>query len=579
MRRVNRRELYAIAGLAGGCALCGCTAKPEKKAKLDLGVKPIASPYAQSASYRDTIGSITYFQGLGPMRVRGHGLVVGLGKNGSVDCPRPIRDLLIQNLYKHHRFSSELVGSRGVTPEQMLEDPDTAVVLVQGEIEPGAAKGSRFDVGVMALPGTQTKSLRGGRLYTTDLEMYRTVSPGTSLSGRLLAKAHGPVFMNPFADDESATKSNPLEGTVIGGGMVTESRRLRLVLLEPSHHWARQIQDRINSFVPGSKPVADAVSPSFVQLEIPEEYADDTSHFLSLIRSLYISRDPRFNAARARELADELVNPTAPHGQIALCFEGLGRSALPVLNDLYTHPKEHVSFHAAVAGLRLGDHLAGDAMVVHAQKPDGEFRLKAIRALSEATGMAPAGMCLRRLLEDEDPRIRVTAYEGLIRRRDPYIESKVVGSDNFLLDRVPTRRAGLIYVKRSGTRRIALFGGGLRCTPPILYRAPDGSVTISAKGNDEELTILRVVVSSGSSSPPIPGPFELPELIALLGGDPDIDPTGQIIGVGLDYASIVRVLYFLTEAKAINAAFVLEEPNMADLFGPPRLEGRPESEL
>jgi len=167
----------------------------------------------------------------------------------------------------------------------------------------------------------------------------------------------------------------------------------------------------------------------------------------------------------------------------------------------------------------------------------------------------------------------------LIRRRDPYSESKVVGSDNFLLDRVPTRRAGLIYVKRSGTRRIALFGGGLRCTPPILYRAPDGSVTISAKGNDEELTILRVVVSSGSSSPPIPGPFELPELIALLGGDPDIGPTGQIIGVGLDYASIVRVLYFLTEAKAINAAFVLEEPNMADLFGPPRLEGRPESEL
>jgi len=206
----------------------GCIREHENKAKLNVGVTQTDDPLAKSAAYRDTIGSLTYYEGMGPMRVRGYGMVVGLGKNGSSDCPRPIYDRLVQNLYKHHRFSSSVVGEKNITPEQLIADPDTAVVLVQGEIPPAAVEGTRFDVVVMALPGTQTKSLRGGRLFTADLEIFRELSSSVSISGQILAVAAGPVFLNPFAEGDAATKSNPLEGIVVGGGMAVKDRRVRL---------------------------------------------------------------------------------------------------------------------------------------------------------------------------------------------------------------------------------------------------------------------------------------------------------------------------------------------------------------
>ena len=574
-----RLRSSAVLACAATWIFTGCILEHESRKKIDLGVAAQANPYAASAAFRDTIGSKTYYQGMAPLSVRGYGLVVGLGSNGASDCPPRVFNRLVQAMYKQPGFTSNVVGIRRITPERLIESIDTAVVIVQGEILPGAVGGSRFDVVVTALPGTQTKSLRGGRLYTTHLERFRRIGANTTIVGKKLARASGPIFLNPFSEDEAATRSTDLEGVILGGGLVIADRTLRLVLLEPSYHWAQRIQDRINAFAPASKKVADAISPSFVRLRIPREFHNDTGHFLALVRGLYLSRDPRFAAARARQLADEIAHPMAPHGQIAQCLEGLGRAALPVLDDLYAHPKEHVSFFAAAAGLRLGDYVASDVMALHARNPDSPYRFRAIRALGAAKGMAGAGMCLRSLLDDEDPRIQVAAYEALIVRFDPVIRSMSVGGDNFRLDQIPTQRPGFIFVKRKGSRRIALFGENLRCLPPILYQARDGSITISARPGDLELTLMRVVVASGSTSPPVQAPLTLPELIQLLGNDADVDVDGDVIGMGLDYGAVVRALYHLCQAKAVNAHFMLEQPNAGELFGPPKPRGRPESEL
>ncbi len=575
-RTYQPRSLAAAAlGLLG----VACVSETESKGKLSLGVDPAASALANSAAFRDTIGSFTYYEGMGPMRVRGYGLVVGLGKNGSSDCPRPIYDRLVQSLYKHHRFSSSVVGESGVTPEQMIADVDTAVVLVQGEIPRAAVEGTRFDVAVTALPGTQTKSLRGGRLFTADLEVFRDVAPEISITGQVLAQAAGPVFINPFSDGESPTKSNPLEGIVVGGGVATKDRRIRLVLSEPSYPRARQIQDRINAQFTGPTRVADATSPSFIQLQVPAEFHEEAGHFLSLVRSLYLTRDPASETARARALAEEMVHPAAPHVQIAWCLEGLGRSALPILGELYGHPRDYVSFHAAVAGLRLHDHVAGDCMALHAAKKDGEFRFQAIRALGAAKGMGAAALALRKLLYDPDPRVQVAAYEALVERKDATIESARVLGGDFSLDHVPGSPSNFVYVKRSGARRMALFGEDLRCTPPVLYRSPDGSVMISAADGETTLTVIRSVVASGSMSPPIPASLRLPDLVKLLGSEAAVGMDGRVLGLGLDYGAVVRAVYHLCENGAINAKFVLEQPNASELFGPSRPTARAESEL
>jgi hypothetical protein len=472
-----------------------------------------------------------------------------------------------------------VVGVDQITPEQLIDDIDTAVVQVIGEIPPAAVKGAEFDVAVRALPGTDTRSLRGGRLYTAELQIYRSVSQTASITGQVLAVASGPVFLNPFSEGESATQSNPLEGILVGGGRATKDRRIQLVLGTASYPRARQIEDRINSHFADARKVADAVSPSYIRLRVPSEYADDAAHFLALVRALYLSHDPRFEATRARMLAEEIVRPSAAHAQIALAFEGLGRAALPVLDGLYAHPEGFVSFHAAVAGVRLGDHVACDAMVQHAEDVNGDYRFQAIRGLARATGMGGAAVALRRLLEDEDPRVQIAAYEALIERGDPTIESTLVGGDNFVLAEIPTGRQNVVYVKRSGSRRIALFGGGFRCSPPVLYRAPDGSFTINAAPGDAALTVLRVVPASGSMSPPVPAPVELPALIRLMGSDAGVGPGGKVVGLGLDYGAVVRALYHLCRDESVNSRFILEQPNAAEMFGPPRPTGRPESEI
>jgi hypothetical protein len=449
---------------------------------------------------------------------------------------------------------------------------------VTGDVPPAAVKGLRFDVSVVALPGTQTKSLRGGRLYTTELEIFRDLPSGISIVGQAYARASGPVFLNPFSDEDSATKANPLEGTIVNGGVVLKDRRLRFVLSEASYPFARQIEDRINAQFTGPRKVADALSPSFVQITLPEEFHDEAGHFLELVRSLYLNRDPQFEAARARELAKEMVNPTAPHGRLSLCLEGLGRAAMPVLDELYKHPRDYVSFHAAVAGLRLGDNIACDRLARHAQDAGSEFRFPAIRALAEAKDMATAALALRRLLDDPDPRVQIAAYEGLVEREDRVIASRALAGDNFTLDLVPTSSNRFVYAKRTGSRRIAVFGDGIRCMPPVLYRAPDGCVVINAESEAESLTILRTVVSSGSMSPPISGPLDLPQLIELLGGPPGIGLDGNASGLGLDYGAVVRALYFLCQDQAVNARFMLEQPNVTELLGKAE-EGRAESEL
>ena len=531
-----------------------------------------------SAAYRDTIGSLSYYDASGPLAVRGIGLVVGLGTNGSRDCPKAVYDELVQRLYKSHDFSSPVVGTRSITPEELIDDLDTAVVVVQGELPPAAVAGTRFDVTVGVLPGTQTRSLRGGRLFTTELDVFRQVAPSRTLSGQTLARAGGPILVNPF-EDGGAGEPGPLSGTVPGGGMVTKDRPIRLVLTQPSHVTARRIQDRLNAHFPSRGRVANATSPSFVELNVPTEYHADLGHFLSLVKALYLSGDPNFEAVRARELVNELRNPQAPHARIALCLEGLGRTVTSVIQELYADSRPYVSFHAGVAGLRLGDHIGADAVALHAENPESLHRFQAIRALGEARDMGSAAAPLRKLLGDADPRVRVAAYEALVQRQDATLGSRRVGGDNFWLDRLAVEGRGLIYAKRSGERRIALFGNDLRCLPPILYRAPDGCITATAEESDKTLTLLRTARLGGVASPLLSAPLEAGPLLELLGNDADVDADGQAIGLGLPYTAVLRLLHHLCESGAIRADFVLEQPNLAELIGPSRPEGRPESEL
>ena len=91
--------------------------------------------------------------------------------------PADVRAYLTQYLSKRGWGGTGGPDSPKMTPQQLLNSNDIAVVVVEGVIPPGSPKGAHFDVRVTTAPGTSTTSLEGGRLIATELR------PGPLMTG------------------------------------------------------------------------------------------------------------------------------------------------------------------------------------------------------------------------------------------------------------------------------------------------------------------------------------------------------------------------------------------------------------
>src|SRR5262249_18347075 len=145
-----------------------------------------------------------------------------------------------------------------LSPEQLLDSLDTAVVIVEGLIPPGARKGTHFDVRVVPHPQTTPQSLEGGRLWTAKLQPVTRpgVLPLTgSTQAASLGEASGPVFINPFSEPGQSPGSskdtvNRNLGRILNGGRVVKDMPIKLRLANPNHGLARTLQSVINAQFP-----------------------------------------------------------------------------------------------------------------------------------------------------------------------------------------------------------------------------------------------------------------------------------------------------------------------------------------
>jgi Flagellar P-ring protein/HEAT repeats len=542
--------------------------------------KAIDDPITDSAAYRGTIAEQAYFDGMRRLRLRGFGIVVGLGDKGSSECPTHIKNRLVQEMLKKRGLSRR--RGQHISPTALIADPDTAVVAIEGEIPAAALSGTRFDLTVRALPGTQTTSLEGGWLFPCDLKIFRATGGSSWIQGKQVATGSGPVFINPFGrSKDSATKSDVRRGLVIGGGKSLEDRRVRLMLTTPSYQRSTAIAERINErFGTRAVDVADAISPSEVRVHIPQAYEHEPKHFLELVQRLFLPTHPGFRPARMKELAEEFAKASAPHVEIALAWEAMGRTVLPSVQRFYDDTYPPRSFHAASAGVRLGDPTAVDILESHLLRDRGRFQLAAIRVLSGAHDLPRAARPLRRALSDDDPRIRVAAYEALRDRGDPTVTTIEIGEGDFALDLVRSNSQDMIYATRTEDARIALFADdAIQAHPPLFYGLPDDSLIIDAEPNAENLTLVRRSKHTGTASPAIRSGFDVAQLIRLLGDKPPASASESVTGLGVRYSSILLVLSELSKAGSIEAHVRLEDPNPALLPGAIRPPGRPESEL
>ncbi len=562
---MTRKALWLLVPVV--VALAGCGAKSTRPATRTAELSD-PEMVRLAAVLEGTVGQYASLEAGNSQLVRGYGLVVGLGANGSSECPTEVRERLVDQMASLG-VGDARTGTRALSPNRLINDPDTAVVIVSASIEPGTPKGATLDVSVSALPGSQTLSLEGGVLFPTELRAF-SVDGGTVNESRILAKAAGPVFVNPFADERDPTVVARLRhGRVIGGGKTLEGRRIELVLRRPDYRIARAVQEAINSKYPGHPKVANARTPSLVDITIPRRFRSDWNRFLLQMMHVYVRKGAGIEDRKARELVEAIAETGAPYEAISLIWEAMGREVLPLIHGVYTSADSEAAYYAARAGARLDDPAAVDVLVA-AARGDSPHRLEAIAELGVA-GTVQAEDALKDLLNDPDALVRIAAYEAI---EAGWLGGGIerIGVDGqFSLHLVPSTAEPMIYATRTGRPRIVLFGGEVLVRRPIFFTTPDDLVTINANAEDDPLQVYRRVGADRRLSDTVTIAADLKTLILALGRTPEPDIHGHCESLGLTYSQVVSVLYRLCESKPgkqVPAEFVLQNPDWIDTINP-----------
>lgn len=569
--------------LVGGFALVpGCG--PKRPADPPAPPPPA---YSGPDFLRTTIGSMTVVNGFRRELVSGYGLVVGLDDTGSPDVPPVLRDWLINEMSRRG-FGRESMGYRHLSPRRVLASESTAVVLVEGLIPPGAVAGTPFDIRISALPQTQTTSLEGGRLYTTDLAI-RGRTPGAS--GLPRATAHGDVFTNPFVasgDGEAGGPADPRTGRILGGGLVQEDTLMALSLRQPSYQRSRLIEERINGRFPqrpeDPEPLAVAKTDELIQINVLNRFRDNPQRMLELINALFINPTSRFNRVKAGELVELLAQPGNEQyaEQITLAWEAMGKIVLPVLRSAYDHPRPVVRFAALEAGARLGDRQTIEPLRKIAIGGEADRRDRATAMLGlllrEQPDEPTVIRTLRDQLEDDDTFVRFAAFDALARVEDPSIVTRRFG-DRFELAMVRSSRP-MIYVTRSRAPRIVVFNQMLGFEQPMLFTHDDNRLMLRYGAGDDQLAV-RYRPGDETRGRMHEVPPTLGNLIYLLGNQPTQgNPTP---GFGMRYSEVVNILHALTDGGHVDAPFVLQPTDLLQRLaqqrqGPAPDGGRPETD-
>lgn len=610
---------FRLFGLAAVLSLAGC-------GELHLsnrGLPPPVTPPKSIASYTDTIGSYGELPIDQTILLRGYGLVVLPKPTGSRECPPGIRKVLLTQL---NRLRSGETGSvlENVKPEEWISSMNTAVVEVRGLMPAGALANEEFDILVTALPGSQTTSLEGGTLLVTDLSVWRRSQSGGLIHGKTIAVASGPIFINPFAEQNGPaepTMDNPFRltsqpddrvgapvgtpvdfrrGWVLGGAMVLKDQPLELIFREPDYAHANMAQQQLNTRFPSGfvHGVAHATGPSVVELKVPREYRNQVNWWLALVRQVYLRREPGFLERRTTQLVEEMAQPDvadADRMRAAITFAAIGKPCLPLIQPLYSSESASVAYHAAYAGLRIGDAMALRSLLEIVRNKDHRYRLDAIQALGHPHPFPNIAVHLAPVLDEENVEIRTEAYRSMIRLGSSVIDSQPIGLNRlgFQLDIVRCKGPYLIYVTRSEAPRIALFGGDtLRATSPLFLHSNRTGLSLMAGTADAKLAMMRtnpatdrlMVVKTeeqpeldatgqpkidlGTKQPitrtvvmtDLKTSFQLAEIVRRLGQPPLKDPdTGELKGLGLNYSQMVHTLYTLSQQRAVPARMVMQQ--------------------
>lgn len=524
---VGKPNLF-VAVLLAVCLAAGCGGQGDKSGQTlapedkDLGI---------------TVGSLASVIVPEPIAVEGFGLVGGLNGTGSSECPSEMRNYYTQYILK------ELSPQSTLDVDQFINSLNTAIVHVYGFIPRMASKGELFDVVVSPLPGDQTTSLEGGRLFKTDLKL-----PGTfGITTRTLANASGGAV---YIDKLEAKKPDLRTGYVLGNGRVLEDHKINLMLNSPDYGTTNRIRNLINGRF--GKNTAQAALPGRIELTLPVAYRARKERFVAVIRAMYIAGGRDISEERINTFVSKLAaGRDMTESEIAL--EAIGNQSLGKLKVLLSLSNEKVRLHAARCMLFLGSSDSLSVLRKIALNEKSTSRIEALEAIAHAERNEEAASLARRLLKDENFEIRLAAFEQLRKIDNIAVTSEMVARD-FYMDRIAQVDNQTIYVTRSGLPRIVLFGSPIYCSRNVFVQSSTGDITINAPTGQEYVTIMRKHPRRPEVIAQLQCSFELSDIIRTLCAEPSKDER-ETGGLGVSYAELVALLKQMCIKGAVKAQF------------------------
>lgn len=598
-------RLVGPVGAAVLVILGSCNSRPPAKARV---VKPDVVRDVPSV-LRGTIGAeASLSKRAKPELVSSYGLVVGLAGTGGGELPTKVAATMERELglMQMNRANDDLADTifAGRTPAQILRMKEVAVVIVYAQVAPGAPDGTTFDVYVTSVNKGSDISLEGGILYTTDLHPGPP-APFGSIKTKPIARARGPIFINPFSDPAAKEGFSGQNGRILGGGTISNSMDLEIVLDNESHSRAASMVSAINGRFPapaGKEAIARGRTARIIHVTVPPQYRDDAESFLQTLMHIQIQQGqaPEF----AKRYADAIKTQPALADELSWCLQALPqKAAVPFLRDLYDSGEIAVRMAALRAGAALGDALAAPVLKEMSKSGPAVVRAECLKLLGKLPGGPTVDMALRDQLDASERSVRVAAYEALVdraeavqlrrlrdqmrplppgvrlARRDepapvPLLEfggdtlqgvKRQVIEKKFVLDIVPSGDP-MVYVTQRGRPRIVLFGGDkLELTKPSVVSTWSDRLMLSCDSSTDDFRVYyKMPDRVDEAGDVIPGigasgkaPSDLASLIEFMAHEPSTEDPRP--GLGLTYSEVVGALYAFQKGRAIPASFAIED--------------------
>lgn len=296
-----------------------------------------------------TIKNLVQIDGDRDNQLVGYGIVIGLdGKGDSSTDASTAR----QSVYN-------MLSNFGIKHKKgEIKSKNVAAVMVTADVKSFAKNGSRMDVIVSSIG--DAKSLQGGVLLQTPLQ---------GADGKVYAVAQGPIVLGGFMASSGGTGANvqgnasvqqnhTTVGRVIDGAIIEHEIPVQLVrnnainlnLLNPDFVTAVRIADAINNNFSG---VAQALSPSTVNVRIPEIYQGQLMNFIAQVGMYEVVPD-----AKAKIIINERTGTIVATEQVRISTVAVSHGNLTITvseEASVSQPNTLVEKNSITAGNVPGD--------------------------------------------------------------------------------------------------------------------------------------------------------------------------------------------------------------------------------